>query len=117
MTTTRGTAASNVRVYSRCGRCRTASPAPYSTMRPHRHAVGDVLDDADVVGDEEVGQSEFALQGLEPVQDLRLHADIQRRGRLVADDHLGLHRQRAGDGDGDALALAAAEFVRDQGPP
>ena len=81
----------------------------------HRHAVGDVLDNADVVGDEEVGHAEFALQLFEQVNDLPLHADVQCRRRLVADDRFGLHRQRAGDGD--ALALATAEFVRDQGPP
>ena len=77
----------------------------------HRHMVGDVLDDADVVGDEKVGQAELALQLFEQIEDLRLHADVQGRGRLVADDQLRLHRQRAGDGS--ALALAAAEFVRE----
>ena len=65
----------------------------------HGHMVGDVLDDADVVGDEEVGQAELALQLFEQVEDLRLHAHIQRRGRLVADDQLGLHGQRAANAD------------------
>jgi hypothetical protein len=51
------------------------------------------------------------LQFFEQVQDLRLHADVQRRGRLVADDQLGLHRQCAGNGD--ALPLAADELVRE----
>ena len=40
----------------------------------HRHLVGDALDDADVVGDEQVGQAEFALQLLGQVEDLRLDA-------------------------------------------
>jgi len=71
-------------------------------MRPglhHGHAVGDVLDDADVVGDEQVGQAELALQLFEQIQDLRLHADVERRRGLVADDQLGLHRQRPRDRD------------------
>ena len=51
-----------------------------------------------------------ALQLSQQVEDLRLHRDVERRGRLVADDQLRLHRQRARDGD--ALALAAGELVR-----
>src|SRR5258708_5730772 len=44
------------------------------------------------------------------VQDLRLHAHVDGRGRLVEEDEARLQRQGAGDGD--ALALAAGEFVR-----
>jgi hypothetical protein len=36
---------------------------------------------------------------------LRLHADVERRHRLVGDEQLGLERDRAGDAD--ALALPA----------
>ena len=38
------------------------------------------------------------------------HLGIERRGRLVEEHDLGLHRQRAGDGD--ALLLAAGEIGR-----
>ena len=76
----------------------------------HRHPVADVLDDAHVVGDEDVGQPELALELLEQVQDLRLDRDVERRHRLVADDEVGLEDERAGDAD--ALALAAGELVR-----
>ena len=54
----------------------------------HRDAVADVLDDAQVVGDEQVGQAELVLQVLEQVEDLRLDRDVERRDRLVADDQL-----------------------------
>ena len=47
----------------------------------------------------------LALQVAEEVDDRRLHGDIERRHRLVADDEVGLHRQRPGDAD--ALALPA----------
>ena len=50
------------------------------------------------------------LQVFEQVDHLRLDRHVERRHRLVADDQLGAHRQRAGDAD--ALALAAGEFVR-----
>jgi hypothetical protein len=44
------------------------------------------------------------------VHHLRLHADVERAHRLVADHQLRLAGKGAGDGD--ALALAAAELVR-----
>jgi hypothetical protein len=47
---------------------------------------------------------------LRQVQHLRLHRDIEGRHRLVADDEIGLQRQRAGDAD--ALALATGKGVR-----
>ena len=46
----------------------------------------------------------------EQVQHLRLDRHVERRHRLVADQELGLHRERAGDAD--ARALAARELVR-----
>ena len=41
------------------------------------HPVGDMLDHAQVVGDEEVGQTEFVLQVLEDVEHLGLNGDIR----------------------------------------
>ena len=78
----------------------------------HDHdPVGDVADDVQVVRDEDVGQPEVALEVLEQVEDLRLHGDVERRDRLVADDQLRVDRERAGDAD--ALPLAARELVRE----
>jgi len=37
------------------------------------------------VADEQVGQAEALLKILHQVQDLRLHGNVQRGGRLVAD--------------------------------
>src|SRR5215207_2305437 len=76
----------------------------------HRHPRADVLDDRQVVRDEDVGEAELSLQVLEKVDHLRLDRDVERRDRLVADDQLRRHRERAGDAD--ALALAARELVR-----
>ena len=70
----------------------------------HGHAVADVLDDAQVVRDEQVGQAELRLQIQQQVQDLGLDRDVERRDRLVGDDQRGLQRQRPRDAD--ALALA-----------
>ena len=46
----------------------------------------------------------------EELQDLRLHRHVERRGRLVGDEEVGLVGERHGDHH--ALALAARELVR-----
>src|SRR6185503_11016865 len=67
-------------------------------------------DNGEVMGDEQVGQPQVALEALEQVDDLRLDRDVECADGLVADDQLRLHGQRPGDPD--ALPLAAAELVR-----
>ena len=49
---------------------------------------------------------------IEHLQDLGLHRDVERRGRLVGDQDLGLGGQC--DRDHDPLAHAAAQLVRDR---
>ena len=71
--------------------------------------VADMLDHAQVVGDEQIGEVEFVLQIHENVQNLGLDGHVQGGYRLVGDDELGLHRQSPGDAD--ALALAAGELM------
>ncbi len=56
------------------------------------------------------------LQIAEQVEDLRLHRDVERRDRLVADDQARGSTASA-RAMRDALALAAAEGMRDSGPP
>src|SRR5258707_792134 len=73
-------------------------------------AVGDVLDDAEVVADEEIGQVQLLAEPDEEIDDLRLDRDVEGRHRLVADDELRVDRQRPGDAD--ALPLAAGELGR-----
>ena len=53
---------------------------------------------------------------LQHVEDLRLHGDVQRGRRLVADQQVGVVGDR--DRDHHALPLAAGELVRERaGPP
>jgi hypothetical protein len=78
-------------------------------MLHHRDVIGQVFDDADIVGDEQVGNAEFILQFLEQIQDLRLHRHIERRGRFVANDQFGIDSQRACDRD--PLTLSALKFM------
>ena len=73
-------------------------------------AVGDVLDDAQVVRDENVRQAKLALEPAEEVEHLSLDGHVERGNWLVAHEQLRFERERAGDVD--ALALAARELVR-----
>ena len=79
-------------------------------MAQHQDFVGQRPHDLEVVADEQVGELVSGLQVAQQVDDLRLHAHVERRGRLVEHDEARLEHQGAGDGD--ALALAAREFVR-----
>ncbi len=74
-------------------------------------AVADEAHDAQVVGDEQIGQRPLALEPEEQVEHLRADGDIQRGDGLVGDDELRLHDQGACDAD--ALALAAGKLVRE----
>ncbi len=67
-------------------------------------------DHREIVADEEVGKAELVLQVAHQIEDLRLHGNIKRGGRLVADDELGFGRQRAGNRN--PLPLSAGKFVR-----
>ena len=69
-----------------------------------------MADHVEIVGDEDVGQPEFVLEVGEEIEDLRLHGDVERRHRLVADDELGPQCERTGDAD--PLTLSARELVR-----
>ncbi len=71
----------------------------------HADAIAHVLDDGQVVGDEQVGEVEFASKVEQQVEYLRLDRDVEGRDSFVADDELRIEGQRAGDAD--ALALAA----------
>ena len=72
--------------------------------------VGHLGDDPQVVGDDDDGRVELALQVLEQVEDLRLHGHVERRGRLVGDQHRRVVDQAHRDHR--ALPHAAGELVR-----
>ena len=87
-------------MYGWCGGLKTASAGPTSISRPEIEdgdAVGQVADDAEVVGDEEVGDALLGLQVGEQVEDRGLHGDVERGGRLVADDDARVARERPPD--------------------
>ncbi len=76
----------------------------------HADALGDLPHDAEVVGDEQHRHAQAPLQLFEKLEDLRLHGDVERGGRLVGDEQVGLVGERHGDHH--PLALAAGKLVR-----
>ncbi len=72
--------------------------------------IGDLADDAEVVGDEQHGHAVLVLERLQKLEDLRLHRDVERRRRLVGDQEL----RPVGESHGyhHALALAARKLMR-----
>ena len=61
------------------------------------------------MGDENDGQIALAVEPIDQVQDLGLHRDVERGGRLVGDQHFRLQGQCHGDHD--ALTHATGELV------
>ena len=72
--------------------------------------VGDLRDDAEVVGDQQHRGAGVSLQFAHQLEDLRLDGHVERRRRLVGDEQLGIVGKRHGDHH--ALPHAAGELVR-----
>ena len=68
------------------------------------NAVGDVFDDAEVVGDEQVGEVEGFLEVFEEVDDLSLYGYVEGGDGFVGNDEFGVECEGAGNAD--ALALS-----------
>ena len=69
----------------------------------HDDVVGHGADHRYVVGDEQVTQAFFALQGLQQFEDLFLNRHIQRAGGLIQHQQTRLNYEGAGNGQ--TLAL------------
>ena len=64
----------------------------------------------EIVRDEQQRHAKPALKVAQQLDDLCLHGDVERRGRLVGDEQIGLISERHGDHD--ALTLAAGKLMR-----
>ena len=81
------------------------------TTRIHDlHTVDHTSDDTEVVRDQDDRRAQLVLDALHHLENLSLHGDVERRGRLVGDQH----RRLVGDRHRNhhALAHATRELVR-----
>ena len=88
----RGTASSRRLRVVACGSQKTCSTVPRLdglAVAHHDDLVGDLAHDGEVVGDEDQAGAGLAADLGEQVEDLRLHGDVERGGRLVGDDRSG----------------------------
>ena len=76
----------------------------------HRHPVGVLRDDAEIMRHEDHRHAELAAQVVKELEDLALDGDVERGRRLVGDEELRLADER--DRDADALAQPARQLVR-----
>ncbi len=76
----------------------------------HRHAVAEPCHHPEIMGDEDDGEPELFLQGGQKIEDLRLNGHIERGGRLVSDQELGLAGERHRDHH--PLAHAPGKLMR-----
>src|SRR5579859_4468769 len=73
-------------------------------------AIADVLDHAEIVTDEQIGETEIAAQLHEEIDDLRLDRHVERSDRFVTDQEIRLDRERASNAN--TLTLAAGKLMR-----
>jgi len=79
------------------------------TQVHHRDTIGDMFDDAQVMGNKKVGKTKFYLKIFQQVNDLGLNGNVQSGHGLVTNDHFGVEAQSPGNAD--ALPLTAAELM------
>src|SRR5690606_9188670 len=77
----------------------------------HGNPVADVCNNAEVVRNQQEGETTVATKALQQVQDTLLHGDVEGGGGLVGDDDVGIVGERHGNPD--ALALPARQFMRE----
>ena len=75
-----------------------------------QHAVGDILHHIQIMGDEDIRESQLPLQIQEQVENLRLDRFVERGNRFIEDQQPGLQGQ--GTGDIHPLALSAGKLMR-----
>ena len=88
-----------------------AAPFDQPAVAQHHDLVGDLGDHGKVVGDVERGDAGVADGVLDRRQHVDLRRHVERRGRLVEDDQVGLGAQRHRRHH--ALQLAAGDLVRE----
>ncbi len=80
------------------------------TVVQNRHAVADFLNHTHLVGDDDDRDAQFAVDLLDQLQDGVGRVGVKGTRRFVAEQHLRVGRQGAGNGN--ALFLASGQLGR-----
>src|SRR5688500_13088630 len=86
--------------------------ADLAAVVEHHHAVGDVHHDAHVVLDQHDGRAELVVDVEDEAAHVLLLLDVHAGHRLVEQQHLGLHRERAAQVDALLQAVGHAAHRR-----
>jgi hypothetical protein len=73
-------------------------------------ALGDAAYHVEIVADQQIGEAKVALQVEQQIEELALDRYVEPGGRLVRDDDLGTHHERASDAD--AASLSSRDLMR-----
>src|SRR5579885_2926475 len=86
------------------------SPLHHLTRVHHLRILGKVARAGNIVCDKEQGKMLFLFQTQEQTENVQANRDVEHRYRLISQQHLRFHCQRARNGD--TLTLAATELER-----
>ena len=75
-----------------------------------RHAICDVPDDGQIVGDEKVGEAQIGLQFFEQIDHSGANRNVESGNRFIQNQKF--RPKREGSSNADALALPAGKFLR-----
>ncbi len=93
-TSIRGAAASRgarIRMVWIAKQLRCHGPLDHPARIHDRHVMGEMPHDGQIMGNENEGDTGFALQILQQIDDLRLNRNVECRHRLVADNQIRLY--------------------------
>ena len=63
----------------------------------HHNRIGEMVHDAEIVGDKNISQPHFFLKVQQKIQNLSLNRNIQGGNRFVANNKLGIYRYCSGN--------------------
>ena len=98
------------RVYRAAKNLRFVADLEHLAGIQHAHPVADLADHAQVVRDVDHAELALPAQAIEQVENLRFDRDVERGGRLIEDEQLGIADKRRRDQH--ALLHAARQLMR-----
>ena len=105
----RGQKGAGVGMSGRAIELRGGGRLDYAAKMHYCDAVAHVLDRSEIMGYEQVGQTQFSLKRPKQIHDLGLNGYVKRSQRFIEDDEIGFACESTSDSY--ALALATRQLV------